>query len=342
MRLTTGIGLVAVLAGAVILGACGKVAETEPRVPQAAFVPATQRVSAASFEVDRDSRRVIARDGKGGILWIGELEGAVGGVRDPHLAHDSTRVYVSNAHGVTALDARTGNLLWHSKGPSDRLLISGEIVLAAECGSDDAMKERLLVARSVKDGREVFRTQLPVKRFDPLPVEEVAGLFLVQIWDWPGGSGKALLVDRKGMVWHEFERQVVDGVKVGDNRIFLTSKTIESLSPDGKVLWSKDFPSREWIAGGALLKLPDGTFLAHLFGQISDSGVQLIRIDPAEGKVLWRTRCDPLLVKHSAYSHSATATLKARLIVVRSVGSSGVFTETLDLDTGKQLKRDVR
>ena len=48
-----------------------------------------------------------------------------------------------------------------------------------------------------------------VKDFDPLPVMELVGLFLVQDRDRPGGKGNALLVDRSGRVRHRFDRSSI-------------------------------------------------------------------------------------------------------------------------------------
>jgi hypothetical protein len=68
--------------------------------------------------------------------------------------------------------------------------------------------------------------------------------------------------------------------------------------------------------------------------------VQIMRLDPTKGKVVWRVSCAPLGVDHSAYSHRANVTVEDGHIKVNSRGSSGTFVEYLDLETGRQLKRD--
>jgi hypothetical protein len=105
---------------------------------------------------------------------------------------------------------------------------------------------RWLVAYAVKDGAEVLRTRLPDKDFDPLPVPEVAGCFLVQLHDPPGGNGKAWLIDRKGEVRYRLDHQIV---------ILLTSRQVVRLARDGTTLWSVRFSHKgmaRWRrAGGA-------------------------------------------------------------------------------------------
>jgi hypothetical protein len=99
------------------------------------------------------------------------------------------------------------------------------------------------------------------------------------------------------------------------------------------------FPYHVWIAGGGLVELPGGDLLAFLYGCISDSGVQVIRLNPGTGKEVWQARCAPLGVMHSAYKHRATLTVEEGRVKVTSKGSGGTFVELLDLESGRQLKR---
>ncbi|MCP6768760.1 hypothetical protein NL529_28355, partial [Klebsiella pneumoniae] len=89
-------------------------------------------------------------------------------------------------------------------------------------------------------------------------------------------------------VWHRFDQQVTDVKQVGHNRIIATSKDIECLSAEAEVLWTRDFDCQQWIAGGGLIELPNGSWLAFSVGRISDSGVQLVRFDSADGRILWK------------------------------------------------------
>jgi hypothetical protein len=303
--------------------------------PQGAKTPTPK------FEIDHDGGRVLRKDGKQ-IRWSTPLQGYLGLVRPPHLLWDGQRVYISHKDGVTALAAGTGRILWHSKGPNDRMLLKDKLLLATDCsvGEEVVASGRWLLARSVENGAEVFKVRLPAKDFDPLPIEEVAGLFLVQMMDAPGGQGNAILIDRQGKVRHRFNRQVVAGLVQGKGRVFLTSRDVVRLSADEKALWVRPFKRREWTAGGGMLEV-GGDLVAFLYGRISDSGVQLVCLNGETGKVVWRAECAPLGVGHSQYSHDAEVKVEGNRLRVTSRGSSGTFVELLDLQTGKRLKRTV-
>jgi outer membrane protein assembly factor BamB len=284
-------------------------------------------------QIDHPGNRAVGRDAHGRLRWSTPLAGGLGRVRPPHLACDAERAYVSHRDGVTALERSTGKILWHAKGPNDRLFLTGKLLLAADCEAGEG--GRWLVARAVASGKEVFRVRLPLKDFDPNPIQEVGDLFLVQSTEDPRGKGLSLLIDRKGRVRHRFDRQVVDGLGQG---IFLTSRDVIRLSAGGKVLWRVPL-KHQWIAGGGLQRLPGGDVVAFLHGRISDSGVEVVRFHPVTGRVVWRARCAPLGVGHSEYSHRVAVAVEGERARVTSRGSSGTFVEVLDLRSGRQLRR---
>ena len=102
----------------------------------------------------------------------------------------------------------------------------------------------------------MFSVAANLRISDPLPIEAVAGLFLVQEGEAPGGKGKALLIDRKGEVRHSFGRQVVGGIQTGQDRIFLTSANIVKVSSDDSVRWTIPFSHRQWIRGATYWSFP--------------------------------------------------------------------------------------
>jgi hypothetical protein len=290
--------------------------------------------------IDYDANAVVR---SGPARWSTHLDGYLGGTRDPHLLRDADRVYVTHGDGVTALDDGTGKVLWHSAGPGDRLLLSGALLLAVGCGGDPVTaRGRWATARSVKDGSEVFRVELPAEGFDPLPIEEVAGLFLVQVWGNGGGEGQAVLIDRRGKVCHRFDRQVVAGRSLGQDRVFLTGRDVVRVSPGGEVAWSVPFRYPEGIAGGGLAEAPGGDLLAYLYCRISDDGVQVLRLDPVGGRLVWQASCACLGVEHSQYEQRAEVEVVGGQVKVTSRGASGTFVELLDLETGRQLGRGQR
>jgi hypothetical protein len=282
------------------------------------------------YALDPDANRVIRRDASGKVRWAAKLDGYLGRVRPPHLVWDAERAYVTHAHGVTALDAKTGKVVWHARGPEDRMCLSGDTLVAADGPR--------LAARAAATGATLFDITLPARGLDPLPIEEVAGLFLVQRWDDPGGRGDAFLLDRKGKVRHRLDRQVVAGLRRGHDYLLLTSRDVVRLCPDGGTGWAVPLKP-QWIAGGGLVEVPGGDLVAFLYGGISDSGVQLARVRPATGKVVWRAYCKGLGVPHSEYYHRATVAVEGNKLRVTSRGSAGTFVEVLDLRSGRRLQR---
>jgi hypothetical protein len=238
------------------------------------------------------------------------------------------------------LDAATGDIRLHMKGPGDRMLLSSGLLLAVDCGLFKGPgRGRWLVARSTKDGAVAFRVRLPDDD-DWQPIREVvAGLFLVQINERPIDQGNALLIDRGGQVWLRLERQVLAVRTAGRDRLLATSRDVVRVSPEGRTMWAVAFPVHQSTGGGDLLELPGGDLISYLYDRNSDSGVQVMRLDPAKGKLVWAATCAPLAVSYSTYRHEATAAVDAGQIRIVSRGPNGTFVETLDLSTGRQLQR---
>jgi hypothetical protein len=100
------------------------------------------------------------------------------------------------------------------------------------------------------------------------------------------------------------------------------------------------FPQHQWIAGGGFVPLAGDEAVAFQYGLISDSGVDVLRLNLATGKVVWQTRCEPLGVSHSKYHHDARVEVEGgNKLQVTSEASGGTFVEVLDLRTGKQRSR---
>jgi hypothetical protein len=294
--------------------------------------------------IDYDTKRVVLRDAAGKVKWSTHLKGYLGSVRPPHVLWDAERVYVTHEDGVTALNAKNGKLVWHAKGPADCMCLSRDLLLATECGQGEEVEAngRWVTACAVKNGKQVFKVRLPASNFDPEPIIELAGLFLVQKGEAPGGKGDTFIFDRNGRVRHRLKRQVVTGMSQGTDMVLLTSTDVVRLSPDDKVRWAAPFKGHQWIAGGGLVPLPGGDLLAFRFGRISDSGVDVIRLTPTTGKVAWEARCDRLGVTHSKYHHEARVVLEGDQLQVISRGSGGTFVEFMDLRSGRQMDRARR
>jgi len=291
------------------------------------------RVGESTVAVDEGAGLVIRRDAAGKVEWSTPLGDKLRSWWWPSLLTDGRLVFVKRQFkSITALDVTTGLVVWDVPAPSECFRLSGDLLLSAA--------GREVVGLVAGTGAEVFRLSLPAnEEFRPVAIEEAAGLFLVQTHESPGGEGDAFLIDRAGKIRHRFPRQIIAVASVGDDRLFLTSADVRRVAPDDGTVWSTPFEPRQWIAGGTILEAPGGDRLAILYGLISDSGVQVMRFDPASGVARWRTGCAPLGVMHSAYRHDATAEWAGERLRVISRGSSGVFVEWLDGGTGKRIRR---
>jgi hypothetical protein len=86
--------------------------------------------------------------------------------------------------------------------------------------------------------------------------------------------------------------------------------------------------------------VPGGDLVAFLDSKIANTGVQLLRVDPADGTKRWESYCQPLPeVAHSEYSHAVEVEWGEGRLRVLSSGSAGNFVEWLDGQTGKQIRR---
>jgi outer membrane protein assembly factor BamB len=282
------------------------------------------------FALDYDAHQVISRDAAGEVRWATRLDGDLGSGPGPHLLWDRERIYVTHGGGVTALDAKTGKILWHAKGPANCMCLDGDQLLAANGPH--------LVARAAATGATRFDVTLPKKDLNPEPIRAAGGLFIVQGDEDPGGWGDTYLIDRQGQVRFRLDRRVVAGVRQGQDLVLLTSRDVVRLAPGGKVQWAIPL---DWggNAGGGLVAVPGGDLVAFRFCRIADSGVQVARLDPTTGKVAWLARCKNLGVNHSKYRHEATLSVEGDRLRVTSRGSFGTFVEALDLRSGKQLER---
>jgi hypothetical protein len=98
------------------------------------------------------------------------------------------------------------------------------------------------------------------------------------------------------------------------------------------------------------IRLADGDWLVYSYNYISDSGVQVYRMDPRMGKRRWRALCKGLGQAHDKFSQNVEANVLANggrevQITSRTTGGWGgegnSFEERLDAATGKQIERKV-
>ena len=296
--------------------------------------------SSAFQLTEGENGRIQRMAANGGTVWSTPLKHYVGGVRPPHLLYDGRRVYVSGmVGGVTALDAKSGKILWHSDGPGERMCLHGDLLLAAECGGSPAITAngRWFVARSTATGKEVFKTKLPPEIDDAIPIRRCAGMYLVE---QNGMTTSAILIDDKGQIRLRFNKYLIDARSAGDDVITLMESGVSRLSLKNETKWTVPFKQSSGD-GGRIRQLASGDLIAYHFDPISDSGVGVMRLDPISGDVRWKVFCKPLGVSHSKYKHEARIGIENNRLKVTSVGSGGRFDEFLDLHSGKLIRRDT-
>jgi hypothetical protein len=288
---------------------------------------------AKPFAIDYQKHQVTRLDAKGQVVWSVRVDDLYGDVLS-----DERRVYVSHKDGVTSLDGDNGKPIWHTKGPYGDLLLSKGILLGTgRVSNQDGSRPYFLFACNTGDGSIRFKLQLPKYEHALREVDLVAGLFLVQFDAYFDGKERALLIDRQGVVRHQFDRLIVTGKHY--DVVFMTSKDLVRVSATDKVAWTIPLDDHYWPANGGLVELPGGDMIAFWFGCISDSGVGLVRFDPSSGLSKWQHSCQSLGVCHSKYFHTAHLNVEGKTVRVTSKGSFGTFVEVVDLQTGRQTDR---
>jgi hypothetical protein len=196
-----------------------------------------------------------------------------------------------------------------------------------------------VVAGGICPDEEVIRKGVPpdIKDFDPEPIHETAGLFLVQSSSII--EPFALLIDHQGKLLFRFSHSIRDVLAEGDDWIILTRNQVVRGAADGTIRWTTSF-SNEHIGGyGSLVRLEGGDCLAYGHCWLRDYGVDLLRFDPNQGIAHWRTHCSGLQVRWSDDPSPPLVKVKgSRLTVVHS-GSRGKYAELIDLGSGRQILR---
>jgi len=301
--------------------------------------PASKEEVFVPYKIDWEKGLVIASEKDGKVRWQVPAErlnlGKIAEYR-PNLAFDDDGAFVRCEKGVAALDDKTGNVRWSIPEKCESVAIVGKLVMLGK--GEFAREKPVLVARNAADGKEIFRTELPFNTVDwwSATIENDNGRFIAN-FDF---TEEAVLLNQTGKILHTFDTQILLKKKVGDNQAFFSGDEIFAISPKDTEAWSLKFKhGMSFLVAGEWIELADKTVVVFAYGMISDSGVNVVRFDPATGKPLWEAFCEPLGVSHSKYSHKATVAIRGAAVHVESIGSYGKFVEDLDLETGKQLAR---
>ena len=291
---------------------------------------AVVRVKQQEFRSDDET--LTRLDASGEPLWSTKLGERLGSLRPPEVLADDARVFAAVSSGVAVLDKATGELLRTMKGPQDHLALYESLLVAVDCTSPGARPERWLVAYQSADGREAFRVALPTEEEPETPVVVGKNLLL-------RGDKYSLLVNAKGEELFRLPERISQLKELQTDQWIATSdKRIFALQKGGTISWEITGFEENFVHATRLLLLPDGDLLLYNFGAISDSGVELVRLDKA-GKERWRSRCKPAMVDHSEYYHQAYVTLRNDDLIVVSQGSYANFIEIVDAKSGASKQR---
>ncbi|NOU28267.1 MAG: PQQ-binding-like beta-propeller repeat protein [Polyangiaceae bacterium] len=276
---------------------------------------------------------VSLKDASGKVLWRTPVKGSLGSVRPPDRA-------LTKAHVVAVVDGRlvafrkdNGATAWNVGGPVDRLLGDGEMVLSTDCQSPSAPPaHRWLMARRAQDGAEAWKVDLP-KDVDPDGIQRLGAYYIVRM------GKRTAFVTTQGKVAFELDEELVEVAPQGTGWLVVTSKRVARLDENGKAIWTLPAMRDTFVAGASMIPVPGGDLLLWGWGRIADSGVELLRLRPDDGKVVFRVQAEPLGVGHSKYGHQAYVRLRGSKVDVVSIGSYGTFVEVRALASGSRLSR---
>ena len=121
-----------------------------------------------------------------------------------------------------------------------------------------------------------------------------------------------------------------------DDQIVVSSLRVGRM---GGTAWGLPPMKETFVAGADHVVMPNGDWLIWSWSHISDSGVELLRLRPDDGHVVFREKLPGAGVHHSEYEHDAHVRLRGERLDVVSVGSSATWVEVVSAATGKRLTR---
>jgi outer membrane protein assembly factor BamB len=271
-------------------------------------------------------------DASGKVLWSVEVPGFAS-VRPPDMVVISNRAIVYRNGKLFAYDLGTGQLIWSQPDPMSRLISWGQRIVGIGCVSEKDGSVCSVVARNASDGKEVLKTPLP-KDANPDKLEAFEG----RVWVHDSSHHYSWLIDETGVVRARLET-ILALHELADGWLAMSEKRWLRLDRNGSVRWERKGPPNIFVGAGGFVELTAGEVVAFNYGAISDSGVELVRLNLATGEESWRVGCAPLGVAHSEYFHEAYVLARDNELVVVSQGSSGAFVEVRDLRKGEKLRR---
>lgn len=228
------------------------------------------------------------------VLW--DVSEAFAGMDDPLLAAGQDRVYLAKGRRqeqVTALDARSGALVWTSTlGGVQDLAVEGQSVFVLDGGSVAALRQA--------DGQRLWERKLPEGHCTPLALG--AGKVCLGIEQEQGSQVWAVDQATGEVAWRKDLPEEMLWLAAADARLLVTAQPYDeepalsrlyALSvQDGRELWTRDLVTdcnghdfRPAVAGTRLL-VWCGDF-DYFKKYLSSGAIRLLCLNPENGARQW-------------------------------------------------------
>lgn len=238
-------------------------------------------------------------------------------------------VIASPLHGeLQRVDVASGAVRWKVHASGYGLAIVGDEVDVAECASDGRSEHT--AGYALVDGARRF-----VSPARPGCHDLVAQAGHVFVRD---DAQHSVITDLAGHVWLDAKAAVQRLTRAGDDYILVTERGLAGVSATGAVRWriaSEPFMRDSWIE-----PLPDGDVIVARWMGGSNSGFELWRLRPSDGRVAWHTWVPAIPnIAHSKYANVSYLAVHGDKLFAVSQASGGDIFERLDLATGARELR---
>ncbi len=250
----------------------GRVVDTAADTVTPEHAPVVFERHRASRALDSDRYEVVRVEPDGSRRWAATLHG-VRSVRPPDLAVGSVRVVATIDQTIHAFDDKTGKEVWSAALEGDNLLIVGDAVYSTWC--NEPTHDHWLIATALADGKVRFKAPL-AESCDPAIL--VAGDRIFAVESHPPATTRVF--DLAGHLVTTLAEQVEAAQTVGGQLVVVSDQHVLSLEPSGAVRWSRPAPPNGFVGGDQIIELAGGDVLLANYGEISDSGVDLVRLHP--------------------------------------------------------------
>ncbi|MEZ5992764.1 MAG: PQQ-binding-like beta-propeller repeat protein [Planctomycetota bacterium] len=210
-------------------------------------------------------RQINAYDAAGNEQWVSTLPRRVNNYRGPHLLRNDDTFFVAYIGGVSAFDAKTGDLRWDSEGLSDRLCLLDGLLLATDCSNLSKKDVRLLTARKLEDGTEAWRVELPHE----LEIQKIVAIgdHALVCSDEVTNNPWSWFLDEEGNATLKLHENVHQALCIDDDWLIVSNKRIALLHPDGKAVWVvKNDGDDVYDSGECHMTAAEETLYLHSWG----------------------------------------------------------------------------